>query len=74
MYHVTKGSGNITANNFFVAVEMKSCKAKRVEVQKRKNEAQKMEALEVNALAILQNMEGKTIKELREDNLTALLG
>jgi hypothetical protein len=53
---------------------LKACKAKRVEVQKRKKEAQKMEALEVKALAILQNMEGKIINELCVDNLNAFLG
>jgi hypothetical protein len=74
VYHVTKGGGNITANDFFIAAEMKSHKAKRVEVQKRKKEAQKMEALEVKALAIVQNMEGKTINELHVEDLNALLG
>jgi hypothetical protein len=74
VYHVTKGGRNITANDFFVAAEMKSRKAERVEVQKRKKEAQKMEALEVKALATLQNMEGKTTNELHVDNLNALLG
>ena len=74
VYHVTKGGRNITANDFFVAAEMKSCKAEMVEVQKRKKEAQKMEALEVKALAILQYMEGKTINELCVDNLNTLLG
>jgi hypothetical protein len=74
VYYTTKGSGNITANDFFVAAEMKSCKAEMVEVQKRKKEAQKMEALEVKALAILQYMEGKTINELCVDNLNTLLG
>ncbi len=33
-----------------------------------------MEGLEVKALAILQNMEGKTINKLRVDDLNALLG
>jgi hypothetical protein len=33
-----------------------------------------MEALEVRLLAILQNMEGKTINELRVDKLNSLLG
>ena len=33
-----------------------------------------MEALEVKALAILQNMEGKIINELCVDNLNAFLG
>ncbi len=74
VYHVTKGGRNITANDFFVATELKARKAKRVEVQKSKNEAKKMEGLEVKALAILQNMEGKTNNELRVDNLDALLG
>jgi hypothetical protein len=69
-----KGGGNITANDFFIAAEMKSRNAERVEVQKREKEAQKMEALEVKALAILQNMEGKTINELRVDDLNLMLG
>jgi hypothetical protein len=36
VYHITKGSGNITENDFFVTAEMKSHKTERVEVQKRK--------------------------------------
>jgi hypothetical protein len=61
VYHITKGGGNITPNVFFVAAELKTWKAKRVEVQKRKQEVKKMEALEVKALAIWQNMEGKML-------------
>jgi hypothetical protein len=74
LYHVMKGGRNITANDFFLAAELKACKAKGVEVQKRKKEAQKMQALEVKALAILQNMEGKTINKLHVNNLNGLLG
>jgi hypothetical protein len=74
VYHVIKGGRNITENDFFVAVELKAHKAERVEVQKRTKEAQKMEALEVKALRILLNMEGKTINELHVDNFNALLG
>jgi hypothetical protein len=67
VYNITKGGVNITANDFFVAAEIKSCKAERVEVQRREKEAQKMEVLEVKALVILKNMEGKMINELRVD-------
>ncbi len=32
MYHLTKGGKNISANDFFVAAELKTCEAERVEV------------------------------------------
>ncbi len=41
VYHVMKGGRKITANDFFVAVELKDHKAERVELQKRKKEAKK---------------------------------